>query len=286
MTRPSDFRPSEVFEVPTPKPTKSVNDDVLKMRILGAVLLFMGWVALAVPDFGSPQFVLETAVLGALGTYAFVAAAKTRRTAVSLEKKLRLDLLVHNVELENMAMRDELTQLFNRRYFFERLERELQAAKGFQRPLCVVVIDLDSMKLVNDTYGHKVGDRALANFGAFLLDQTRASDVPSRIGGDEFAIILPDTDQRQASVLTERVLAALERTDLIDEDDVTLRLTASLGVAGCPWSGDSADELMQHADAAMYASKREHKANGVAAAVEAGPDPVRSTTRPQSVSAE
>lgn len=273
MSKPSDFSPSEVFEVRASHSMESAKDVAWRLRILGMVLLFMGWVALAVPHFGSTQFVLETVVLAALGSYAFVAAAKTRRTAVSLEKKLRLDLLVHNVELENMAMRDELTQLFNRRYFFDRLERELQTAKGFQRALSVMVIDLDSMKLVNDTYGHKMGDRVLASFGAFLLDQTRASDVPARIGGDEFAIILPDTGESQARVLIDRLLSALETTDLIDDDSFSFRIMASVGLAGYPWSGETTDELVQNADSLMYADKREHKLATALASAESEPVP-------------
>lgn len=261
MSKPSDFTPSEVLDVhSSPKP-RPADDGVFKMRVLGAILLIVGWIALAIPHFGSTQFVLETIVLASLGTYAFVAASKTRRTAVALEKKLRLDLLVHNVELENMAMRDDLTQLFNRRYFFERLERELQVADGFKRPLSIMALDLDSMKLVNDTYGHKMGDNVLHSFGAFLLEHTRASDVPARIGGDEFAIILPDTDEAAAKIAAERLLAALDKTDLIEDDTVTLKINVSVGLAGYPWSAHTADQVVQLADASMYADKRSHKAN-------------------------
>lgn len=238
---------------------QSANYGVWKLRILGAILLVVGWLALAIPHFGSTQFFLETVVLACLGIYAFTAAAKTRRTAVELEKRLRLDLLVHNVELENMAMRDDLTQLFNRRYFFERLERELQVAKGLNRPLSVLVIDLDDLKLVNDTCGHKTGDDVLARFGSLLLDQTRASDVPARIGGDEFAVILPDADERAANVMIERFRTALENTDLIEDNDVSLNLKASLGLACCPRDGETADQLVQQADAAMYTEKRRNK---------------------------
>jgi diguanylate cyclase (GGDEF)-like protein len=264
VSKPSDFSPSEALEVRAGAKPQSAEDGVWRLRILGFVLLVMGWIALSVPHFGSSQWLVETIVLAALGAYAFVAAAKTRKTAVSLEKKLRLDLLVHNVELENMAMRDDLTQLFNRRYFFERLERELQAAKGFSRPLSVMIIDLDDLKLVNDTCGHKVGDEALTNFGAVLLDETRASDVPARIGGDEFAIILPDTDERSARILISRLVAAIERADLIEDNNVTLKLGASLGLAGYPWSGQTVDEIMQAADASMYSDKHSHKNSDLA----------------------
>jgi diguanylate cyclase (GGDEF)-like protein len=175
--------------------------------------------------------------------------------SVNMEKRLRLDLLVHNMELENMAMRDDLTRLFNRRYFFERLERELETARGFQRPVSVLLVDVDQLKAVNDTYGHTTGDEVLANFGQFLLSQTRASDVPARIGGDEFAIILPIPRER-GEVMINRIQKALESTDLIDQAELTLRLSASLGLSGFPWGGDTVDAIMLQADASMYADKR------------------------------
>lgn len=286
MTKPSDFTPSEVLDVRSPRTPQPADDGVAKMRALGLILLAVGWLALSIPHFGSTQFVLETIVLAALGAYAFVAAARTRRTAVALEKKLRLDLLVHNVELENMAMRDDLTQLFNRRYFFERLERELQAAMGFRRPLSVMMIDLDSMKLINDTYGHKMGDEVLNSFGAFLLQHTRASDVPARIGGDEFAIILPDTDQTAAATAAERLVQALGKADLIEDENVTLTVHVSVGLAGYPWSGDTSDQIVQTADASMYADKHSHKAEAARASQSAPEPAISSVKRPQSVSAD
>lgn len=291
MTRPSDFTPAEVLDMQSSPKPRAANDGATKLRVLGMILLIVGWIALAIPHFGSTQFVLETIVLAALGTYAFTAAAKARKTAVGLEKKLRLDLLVHNVELENMAMRDDLTQIFNRRYFFDRLERELQVAMGFKRPLSVMVIDVDSMKLVNDTHGHKAGDDVLHGFGAFLLEHTRASDVPARIGGDEFAIVLPDTDESAARIAADRLLEALDKTDLIESDDETLKLKVSVGFGGYPWSGDTTDQIVQAADAAMYADKRNHKANANQAPQQpteraSGEPVVSSVSRPQSVTAD
>jgi diguanylate cyclase (GGDEF)-like protein len=202
---------------------------------------------------------VSAGVLVAFTTYVLIAETRTRRMSLNLEKRLRLGLLVHNMELENMAMQDDLTQLFNRRYLFDRLERELDTAKAFKRPLSVIVVDLNQMKAVNDTYGHRAGDEMLAAFGKFLLDHTRASDVPARIGGDEFAIILPDTNERAAHNLKVRLVKRLEAVNMIDRDGLRLVASASFGVAGYPATGETVDDLMNQADADMYAEKRRTK---------------------------
>ncbi len=259
MTKPSDYSPAEALEIRNTGDSRGLNRLIWSLRLVGGVFLLAGWSVVSLHDYGTIRFVFDTLVFAGLAAYAFLAAAFGRRVAVNLEKKLRLQLLVHNMELENMAMRDDLTQLFNRRYLFDRLDRELQTARGFQRSLTVLTIDVDSLKTLNDTYGHRMGDKALANFGRFLLNHTRATDVPARIGGDEFAIILPDTSKRGGCTMMERLSRALEKIHIIDEDGITLRLSASIGMAGYPWAGDSVDAIMQEADASMYAQKQARK---------------------------
>jgi len=262
LSKPSDFTPERVLEVqqPAARTQASVHREVWFFRAIGIGLLIAAWIAFAINSgFGTSTFLVDSMILAVLGIYAFAAAARTRRNAVNTEKRLRLGLLVHNMELENMAMQDDLTQLFNRRYFFDRLERELETATAFKRPLAIIVADLDCMKAVNDTHGHRVGDELLRNFGRFLLDQTRGSDVPARIGGDEFAIILPDTPLNQANKLMGRLAKRLAATDLIDRNDLTLRVDASLGCAGFPETAENVDELIQQADSAMYVVKHGRK---------------------------
>lgn len=272
MTTPSDFEPAHAIETTTGETrVQNTTRHVWIFRLGGLVLLALGWAIATLDDPTPKRMVFNGIAFGGLTVYAFVAATASRRTSVNIEKKLRLDLLVHNMELENMAMRDDLTRLFNRRYFFDRLERELQTARGFQRPLSVLLIDLDDLKRVNDTYGHRIGDEVLANFGQFLLSQTRASDVPARIGGDEFAIILPDTSEAAAEVMAGRIRKGLETTDLVDDDNLSLVLTASLGVSGYPWGGEGVDAIMQKADASMYADKRARKRAAAAAVAGDGP---------------
>lgn len=267
MTKPSDFNPRRAIEVrESETPSRVVSRNVWLLRLAGVVLVVVGWATVTLYDAGTLQIAADTSVFVILGIYGFAAAAQSRRTAVSMERKLRLELLVHNMELENMAMRDDLTQLFNRRYFIERLEMELGTAKGFHRPLAVMMIDLDSIRAINNDLGHHAGDKVLAAFGSFLLGHTRASDVPARFGGDEFAVILPDTPESAARMLMERLMESLEQSRLVDDESINVDVTAAFGMSGYPWGGDSVDAILQLADASMTASKQMRLANGTSAA--------------------
>jgi predicted signal transduction protein with EAL and GGDEF domain len=121
------------------------------LRIVGAGVLLVGWLAVSLQNIGQIAFVVDTIVFLAIALYAFTAAAALRSDAVKEERRLRLRLLVHNMELESISMRDELTQLFNRRYLFERLEQELRTAEGFQQSLAFIAIEVNSLDHVNHT---------------------------------------------------------------------------------------------------------------------------------------
>ena len=275
VSKPSDYAAERLIEVdqPVQPDVRSLTRQIWLSRAVSCVLLFVALGIIGATTGGGSNFIIGAAAVIAFAAYVFIAETRARKIAVDLEKRLRLGLLVHNMELENMAMQDDLTQLFNRRYLFERLERELETAKAFQRPLSLIVIDLDSMKLVNDNYGHRLGDELLTAFGRFLLEHTRASDVPARTGGDEFAIILPDTSDKAALALRGRLMSRLEDVDLIEPDSATIKVTASFGVAGYPRDGDTVDTIMQRADLDMYAEKGMRKAG-----VTTDPQPV-STAR-------
>ena len=221
------------------------------LRAAGGALLVTGWVV--VSFVGGP--VVSAVVFAALATYAYVAAAASRRTSVDDEKRLRMELLVHNMELEKLASKDDLTQLYNRSYFMERLERELKTAEGFGRPVSVLLIDIDHMKEINAKHGQRVGDQVLTEFGRFLLAQTRASDLPARIDGDCFAVILPDTADDSADIMIERLTAALPGKAMYDDGTMTIEVSVSLGVSGYPWSSQTLDEILQEAELATAANR-------------------------------
>jgi len=180
-------------------------------------------------------------------------------STIGLTIGLTLDNLRHSTELSQVATHDELTQLFNRRYFFEQLEKEMKAARRSGRPLGLLTLDVDDLKLINDTYGHNVGDTVLANLGKLLANRVRAEDIPARIGGDEFAVLMPDTDKRGAVAIAARLEKALQTKPIYRGDAIELTLTASFGVAGYPWSGEDTAEIVQRADANMYEVKAVRK---------------------------
>lgn len=253
MTKPSDFSPAAALEMKHSVEAKESTRARWLLRAVGVSVLTLGWAAVSLRDFGAGAFIVDTVVFIAMALYAFTAAALSRIHAVSEERKIRLRLLVHNMELENMSMRDELTQVFNRRYLFDRLERELDTAKGFQRPLAYIAIELRSLAHLNDTYGYEVGDQVLAAFGRFLMDCTRASDIPARVSGNKFGVILPDTSKRGAYTMVERFAQSLSTASLMGDERLDGALVVSFGVSGYPWGAEGAGAIVRQAEIAMDA---------------------------------
>jgi diguanylate cyclase (GGDEF)-like protein len=270
MTKPSDFSPAEALEVRNSADARRSRRTIWLLRVLGAGILLFGWLAVSLHEFGRAMFIVDTVVFLAMALYAFTAAAVSRRDAVVEERKLRLRLLVHNMELENMAMRDELTQLFNRRYLFERLEREFETAKGFQRPLAFIAIHVKSIGHFNDTYGYAGGDQLLAAFGQLLMDCTRATDIPARMGGSKFGIILPDTSKRGAYTMIERLVQSLAATPLMDDSRLDTAVVA-FGVSGYPWGSDTMDGVVRQAEAEMAVHSSASDAGGDGSVFDEGP---------------
>ncbi|HEX8054263.1 MAG TPA: diguanylate cyclase [Thermoleophilaceae bacterium] len=154
--------------------------------------------------------------------------------------------------LSDAARTDSLTSLLNRRGFEELFETELERARRGGRPLSVIVGDLDAFKAVNDRFGHAAGDRALERLSEILQSVKRRIDTAARIGGEEFAVIAPDTDQHAAYILAERMRR--EVRDMFASEPFPL--TISLGIATFPRHGATAESLIGGADEALYAAKK------------------------------
>lgn len=155
----------------------------------------------------------------------------------------------------NYAIRDELTQLHNRRYFNERLFNEMDRAKRYDSPPSLILCDIDHFKKINDTYGHPTGDDILVLLAAQLRTHVRRSDVVARYGGEEFAIILLNTEQKEALAIAENLRHAVQEAEYTAKDN-HIRLTMSFGLATYdPHSNCTPEELQARADRALYDAK-------------------------------
>lgn len=155
---------------------------------------------------------------------------------------------------EEMSIRDDLTKLYNRRHFYDRLKQEFSRSARHHEPLSLLFIDVDDFKHINDTYGHAIGDRALKTLGRLLKTAARVSDVPARCGGDEFAMLLPNTDSNGAFDLATRLTAMIKEQTVEGMEEG--RISTSMGCATLTDSSVSSYEaLVKLADDAMYQSK-------------------------------
>jgi diguanylate cyclase (GGDEF)-like protein len=157
--------------------------------------------------------------------------------------------------LEALSVTDDLTRLHNARYLNMALRRESRLANRTGRPLSLLFIDLDGFKSINDSHGHLAGSRALVEVGAVVRGSARETDIVARFGGDEFALILPDTGSQGALAVAERIRERIARHAFLASDGLDIHLTASIGVATLPDVATTPDELVQTADGAMYLVK-------------------------------
>ncbi len=157
---------------------------------------------------------------------------------------------------QRRATIDSLTEFFLRDYFFRRLEEEQRRARRYGGHFALLMLDLDGFKSINDRHGHLAGDRYLRAAAGTIRAQLRAADMPCRYGGDEFALLLPETGLRGAHTIAERIREAVARLEVV-VDGACLRSTVSIGLAAFPeHSTDEIQGLMRHADEALYRAKR------------------------------
>ena len=175
---------------------------------------------------------------------------------------IALDNALAVQKAEALSVTDDLTRLYNSRFLNLVLRRETKRASRNGRPLSLLFLDLDGFKQVNDRHGHLAGSKALVEAAAVIRGCARETDVVARFGGDEFSLILPDTDQAGAAAVAARIRDRLSSATFLASDGLSVHLTASVGVATLPNVGTSAEELLRAADAAMYKVKAAGK-NGI-----------------------
>src|SRR2546427_4030863 len=159
--------------------------------------------------------------------------------------------------LKRAANTDALTGIHNYRYFYDRLEEEVARAERHQSPLAVAFFDIDELKKVNDTYGHLAGNEVLRVLGQTITERVRTEDVPARYGGDEFAIVMPDTPREEAEKVVIRLMEILDATDVKLPGGGAIKMPArSWGVSSYPMDGRTAEALVENADTRAYARKR------------------------------
>jgi diguanylate cyclase (GGDEF)-like protein len=164
------------------------------------------------------------------------------------------------ITLEQMVVSDPLTGLHNRRYLMDRMLQEMQRSDRHGEPLALAMIDLDAFKPINDQFGHVLGDKVLRAVGSAITKSVRVSDIAARYGGDEFAVILPQTPAEGAMRVCERLLRNISEIVLQDETGRTFRITASLGLAYYPADDvETPEDLVHSADGALYGAKRSGK---------------------------
>ncbi len=177
--------------------------------------------------------------------------AVAENVAIAISNALTLE------QTRELVRRDELTGLYNRRYFFERFEREVCRSNRYNRVLSLLMIDIDHFKNYNDTYGHLRGDRLLKRLSRILEGSLRKIDVVARYGGEEFLVLLPETTKEQAVMVGEKLRRAVENCDFNDDDSnlEPQHITITVGVASVPDDANEPIVALDLADKALYFGK-------------------------------
>jgi len=270
--------PGYVFDYPTAQRLHLQNlpDDVQWLNRPTSVWRRYWWQIVA----GLSLIVLEGILISAL----VVAARERRQSMLALDEERRqleqrvqqrtLELSQANAKLEQLATTDPLTGIGNRRRMTTQITLELERSRRHRHTLTLLMVDIDHFKQVNDSHGHDVGDRAIVAVARTLSLGVRSIDMASRFGGEEFVLLLPETDVALAASAAERLRVEVEALQLSDELGRPVRLTISIGVASADPDGvaDTVSSLLIRADRALYRAKNEGRNRVVCASgAEAGP---------------
>ncbi|HYM84398.1 MAG TPA: GGDEF domain-containing protein [Candidatus Dormibacteraeota bacterium] len=232
--------------------------------VAGAALVVTPGVTVALALFAAAGYVL--AVVVPIGGPA-IDAAGVATVGIDLATLMLLAYVAMVIAREQRRSReaavrastiDALTGLFNRTFLYAAVEREIARSSRSGRGFCLLMLDLDDLKTVNDRYGHHLGDRLLSSVGGVIRNGVRRIDTPARYGGDEFAVLCPETDPTGAFVLAEKIRLGIRELTL-ETGATSTHPSVSIGVVTFPHDGSNADGLFMSADRAMYGSKRAGK---------------------------
>lgn len=202
---------------------------------------------------GAPLTTADGYNLGTICAFDTKPRTFTAREVVVIRKFA--ELVMNQLDLRSQANQDFLTEVANRRSFVSALEAEMARVRRSKSPATVAFLDIDFFKKVNDTHGHPVGDRVLRQFAEIIVAQSRQNDLVARLGGEEFAVLLPDTDLHAAGIWAERTREQVAQT-LFDEE-TALKLTVSIGLAAVDGTQATFEDIINLADAALYDAKRQ-----------------------------
>lgn len=231
-----------------------------------------GWESrIPLETLDGPAGVLRITTETEPGDPGFAARAESLANAVALA--------VRNTstfeDTKRLTFTDDLTALYNSRFMALYLDRELKRCRRTRSSLCLLFMDLDGFKSVNDTHGHLAGSKTLVEIGAVLEHTVRDADVLIRYGGDEFVIICPETPLAGGLVIGERIRRIIERTRFLESMGIEARVSASIGIAAYPESADDVRGLISSADRAMYEAKALGKNRIVAASPLPSPESLK-----------
>lgn len=176
-------------------------------------------------------------------------------TDITDRKRAEEKLIKAKKRAEELALKDELTKLSNRRAFFDQGQRIFKQAVRFKHPVSVIMMDIDHFKNINDLHGHSAGDKVLQDIAQMLLKVVREIDIVARMGGEEFAFVLPETDVKEAANLANRLRQEIENK-VIHHEDASIQVTASFGVSAYTGEMDTLETLLSRADDALYIAKK------------------------------
>jgi len=218
-------------------------------------LMFTTHSIVCVPMKIKEQVIGVIELINSYGDLDFDASDTLLISAIADFAAIALENARNYTRVNELVITDDLTGLYNSRHFGQLIENELNRHGRYGEQFSLVFLDLDHFKSINDTFGHLVGSRMLAEFGRLVGKLVRSSDMAARYGGDEFAIILPHTGKEEAVKMAGNLLNAMKIAKFVSDDDVPITLTASIGIATFPVDAENRADLIRAADSAMYDAK-------------------------------